>query len=145
MGIWYIRLSLQRPRELLLRQLQERLLQESTTRIEDGRCQGRVWEPLGDLVKRRVDAIAVSDISADANGLAAAGGDLLHDGVIVVRVAGKNHNRIRLGKAPRDRRTLVHVRLVPSRRALSKKHTVPGPTPAMTASALKAIVGIRQK
>ena len=111
MGIRYIRLSLQRPRELLLRQLQERLLQESTTRIEDGRCQGRVWEPLGDLVKRRVDAIAVSDISADANGLAAAGGNLLHDGVIVVRVACKHYNRIRLGKAPRNRRTLVHVRL----------------------------------
>jgi len=86
--------------KLLLGQFEEGLAHKSSSRIEDRRGERDVGELLRDLLKGRLDALGVREVSADANGLAPAGVYLFSDRLVVRRIAGQEHDRVCLCKPP---------------------------------------------
>lgn len=134
----YIPLTLISSGEFLLRQFQERFPYESAAWIEHRCGEGRVGVLLGDLLEGGFDAGRVGEISADSHGLTAAGVDLLHEGIEVGWVTGEQDDGVCFGEAPGDTGALLLllVLLLGS----DGKRTVPGPTPAMIANALDAIL-----
>lgn len=133
----YIPLTLISSGEFLLRQFQERFPYESAAWIEHRRGEGRVGVLLGDLLEGGFDAGRVGEISADSHGLAAAGVDLLHERIEVGWVTGEQDDGICFGEAPGNAGALLLLVLLLSG---DGERTVPGPTPAMIANALDAIL-----
>lgn len=142
----YIRLWLECIRVIFFLQLEEWLDHKAATWIENSSSYlgGRIL--CLNLVKCSIDALRVGDIGADADGLAAAGINFLNNWVVVVWVSSQNYNRVRLCKFPGNWGALFFSSAnsaLYGARGEDIDRTVPGPTPAMIASALEAIFNLR--
>lgn len=100
-GRWsnYLPLRLEPGRELLGRQLEERLAHETTSGVEHGRGERRAGELLRDLLEGGLDVLGVGEVDAEARGLAAGGVDLVDDGLVVGGVAGEHDDGVGFGEA----------------------------------------------
>ena len=95
-------LILKPPCKLLLRQLQKRLPSETPRGVKHCRRQRRPFILLLNLVKRRAHTLRTRKVCANPRRVAAAGVDLVDDGVEVGGVAREENDGVGLGEFTGD-------------------------------------------